>query len=328
MPNSMQAVEITKFGGPEVLQITTRPRPIPQDGEVLIRVHAAGINRPDLLQRQGHYPPPPGASDLPGLEVAGEIVESRSPEWQPGDNVCALLTGGGYAEYAVAPGGQCLPIPKNFSMVEAAALPEGLFTIWNNLFLRGALKSGELALIHGGTSGIGTMAIQLAHARGARVATTCGSAEKCTAAEKLGATLAINYKSEDFVARIEDAFGKNAINVVLDIIGGNYVNKNLKLLAPEGRHISIAVQGGRMAEIDILAITQKRLTLTGSALRPCSVADKTAFAQDLRREVWPLLDAGKIKPVIYKTFFLAQASDAHAALEKGDHIGKIILICL
>ena len=325
MPDSMQAVEISKFGDPEVLKIATRPRPTPQDGEVLIRVHAAGVNRPDLLQRQGHYPPPPGASDILGLEVAGEIVESRSDQWQAGDKVCALLTGGGYAEYAVAPGGQCLPVPKNFSMVEAAALPEGLFTIWNNLFLRGALKAGELCLIHGGTSGIGTMAIQLAHARGARVVTTCGSAEKCAAAEKLGATLAVNYKSEDFVARIEDAFGKNAVNVVLDIIGGAYVNRNLRVLAPEGRHVSIAVQGGRMAEIDILAITQKRLTLTGSSLRPRSVADKTAFAQDLRREVWPLLDSGAIKPIIFQTFPLNQAASAHIAFEKGDHIGKIIL---
>ena len=317
-----QIIEITASGGPEMLQIKASPRPAPAPGEVLIRVEAAGINRPDILQRQGKYPPPPGASPIPGLEVAGTIAASTVSEWKPGDKVCALLTGGGYAEYAVAPAGQVLLVPQGLNMAEAAALPETAFTVWNNLFVRAHLKTGETVLIHGGASGIGTMAIQMATAFGAHVIATAGTDEKCAACEKLGAILTINYKSADFAAVI----GDNKVDVVLDIVGGDYVARNMRVMAPNGRHVSIAVQGGRMASIDIATLMQKRLALTGSTLRSASVAEKTTLRDALRTHVWPLIEAGKIRPVIFKTFPLSQAAEAHKALEKGDHVGKIVLI--
>ncbi len=317
----MKVIEIKTFGPPEGLRAGPRPRPDPSVGEVLIKVHAAGVNRPDILQRLGKYPPPPGISDIPGLEVAGEIVESKSPDWKPGDKVCALLAGGGYAEYAVAPAGQCLPVPKGLDMVEAAALPETFFTVWNNVFVRGKLKEGEKILIHGGASGIGTTAIQMAKAFGATVFVTAGTDEKCAACLRLGANAAINYKTGDFVALI----GENKIDLVLDMIGGSYIPRNMKVLALDGCHVSIAVQGGSKTEIDLVTMMQKRLILTGSTLRPRPVAEKAELARGLREHVWPLIEAGKIKPVIFKTFPLEQAAQAHAALEKGDHFGKIVL---
>jgi NADPH:quinone reductase len=317
----MNAIEIKDFGPPDGLKSVTRPLPIPADGEVLIRVHAAGLNRPDILQRLGKYPPPPGASDVPGLEVAGEIAESKSPEWKTGDKVCALLAGGGYAEYAAAPAGQCLPVPKGLTMIEAAALPETFFTVWNNLFMRGKLQAGETVLIHGGASGIGTTAIQMAKAFGARVIVTAGSEEKCEACRAIGADVAHNYKAQDFVI----AIGENNVNVVLDMVGGDYVPRNMKVLAVDGRHVSIAVQGGGKAELDLVQMMQKRLILTGSTLRNRSVAEKTELARGLRGHVWPLIEQGKIKPVIFKTFPLEQAAQAHAALEAGNHVGKVVL---
>jgi len=317
----MKVIEIKAFGPPEGLRAGTRPRPIPADGEVLIKVHAAGVNRPDILQRMGKYPPPPGISDIPGLEVAGEIAESKSSDWKPGDKVCALLAGGGYAEYAVAPAGQCLPVPKGLDMADAAALPETFFTVWNNVFVRGKLKEGENILIHGGASGIGTTAIQVAKTFGANVYVTAGTNEKCAACLRLGANTAINYKTSDFVALI----GEGKIDVVLDMIGGSYIPRNMKVLALDGRHVSIAVQGGSKTEIEIPVLMQKRLILTGSTLRPRPVAEKAELARGLRKHVWPLIETGKIKPVIFKTFPLEQAAQAHAALEKGDHFGKILL---
>lgn len=321
---TMKSVEIASFGPPENLRPAERPRPVPGPGEVLIRVAAAGVNRPDILQRLGKYPPPPGASDIPGLEVAGQIVESCAREWKPGDKVCALLSGGGYAEYAVAPGGQCLPVPANLTMTEAAALPEAMFTVWNNLFLRGGLKPGEICLIHGGASGIGTTAIQMAKAIVARVIVTAGSDTKCTACVNLGADLAINYKTRDFVAEAK-RLSPDGVNVVLDMVGGSYVPRNLDCLAPDGRHVSIAVLEGAKAEIDIRAIMTKRLILTGSTLRPRPVEEKAALAQGILEHIWPLIEAGKIKPAIFATFPLAEAANAHRALDKGDHVGKIVL---
>lgn len=317
----MKVVEITEFGGPQVLKPGERPVPEPADGEVLIRVHAAGVNRPDLLQRQGKYPPPPGVSDIPGLEVAGEVAESRSSAWKKGDRVCALLAGGGYAEYAVAPAGQCLPVPSSLDMAQAAALPEAVFTVWNNLFVRGGLKAGETALIHGGSSGIGTTAIQMAKALGAKVIVTAGSDDKCAACRELGADLAINYKSQDFVA----VAGKDSVDVVLDMVGGDYVARDLEILKPDGRHVSIAFLRGAKAEIDIQKIMQKRLTITGSTLRPRPAVEKQALRDGIRNQVWPKVSAGSIRPVIEASFALEQAAEAHAALEKGAHVGKIIL---
>jgi NADPH2:quinone reductase len=312
----MQCIEIQD----NKLVATTRPRPEPAENEVLIRVMAAGINRPDILQRMGKYPPPPGASDLPGLEVAGEIVQSRDPQWKAGDRVCALLAGGGYAEYAVAPAGQCLPVPDEITMIEAAALPETVFTVWNNVFVRAGLKAGETLLVHGGTSGIGTTAIQMAVAHGAHVITTAGSDEKCAACLELGADIAINYKKRDFV----DA-AKGGVDVVLDMVGGDYVPRNLAVLKEDGRHVSIAFQGGVKAEIDITQIMRKRLTLTGSTLRPRPVAEKAALAAGIRETVWPWVVSGAVRPVIFETFPLSAAAAAHQALENGDHIGKIVL---
>jgi NADPH2:quinone reductase len=339
MAETMNAVEIVRPGGPEVLAPATRPRPAPGPGELLIRVRAAGVNRPDILQRQGNYAPPPGASDLPGLEVAGEVV-ALGPEdpdvpadlgWRfaVGDKVTALLAGGGYAEYAVAPVVQCLPVPggmgpEGMGWIEAAALPETFFTVWTNLFQRGRLAPGETVLIHGGSSGIGTTAIQLAYAFGATVFATAGSDEKCRACEGLGAARAINYRTEDFAAVIRDSPSKG-VDVVLDMVAGPYFAKNLDLLKTEGRIVHIAaLQGGKVA-LEIGRMMQKRATITGSTLRPRSPVEKGRIAAELREKVWPLLASGAIRPVVFKTFPLAEAAAAHALMESSAHIGKIVL---
>jgi putative PIG3 family NAD(P)H quinone oxidoreductase len=324
----MTAIEIATPGGPEVLTSVQRPMPHPAAGEILIAVQAAGVNRPDLLQRQGNYPPPPGASDIPGLEVGGTVAALGEgvAGFAVGDAVCALLAGGGYAQYAAVPAVQCLPLPDGLSMVEAAALPETLFTCWTNLVDGGHLKAGETVLIHGGSSGIGTTGIQLAKGLGATVFVTAGSAEKCAACVKLGADLAIDYKSEDFVAAVKAATGKRGVDVVLDMVGGDYVRRNIEVLAQGGRHVSIASQAGAEATVPIFRIMQKRLILTGSTLRPRSPVEKGVIAQALRRTVWPMIVAGRLRPLIHATFPLDQASEAHRALENGDHIGKIVLI--
>jgi putative PIG3 family NAD(P)H quinone oxidoreductase len=324
----MNCIEIGTPGGPEALIATLRPTPQPGDGEVLIAVAAAGVNRPDVIQRQGNYPPPPGASDLPGLEVSGRIV-STGPNvtgFAVGDAVCALLAGGGYAGYASAPAVQCLPIPAGLSMTEAAALPETLFTCWTNLIDGGRLKSGETVLIHGGSSGIGTTAIQLAKALGARVFVTAGSAAKCAACRTLGADLAIDYKTEDFVKAVKSATAGRGVDVVLDMVGGDYVRRDIEAMAPGGRHVNIASQGGPEATIPIFRIMQKRLILTGSTLRARSPAEKGIIAAALRAQVWPMIEAGRLKPLIHAIFPLSHAADAHRALDAGDHIGKIVLI--
>lgn len=328
LPSTMIAIEIAAPGGPETLRPTTRPMPSPGAGEVLIAVAAAGVNRPDIMQRKGQYPPPQGASDIPGLEIAGKIVALGLGvhHLRIGDEVCALVTGGGYATYCAAPEPQCLPVPRSFSMVEAAALPETFFTVWHNVFERGKLHAGESILIHGGSSGIGTVAIQLARAFGAgAIFATAGSRDKCHACEKLGATRAIDYKHEDFVQVVKDATANRGVDVVLDMVGGDYIHKNVSCLAVEGRHVSIATQRGVVAEVNFGPIMGKRLTLTGSGLRPRSIADKGKMAEALRREVWPLLEAGKVKPVIYRTFPLQEASEAHRLLESSEHIGKVVL---
>jgi putative PIG3 family NAD(P)H quinone oxidoreductase len=327
LPTIMNAVEISTPGGPEVLLPVERPLPEPKAGEVLIRVQAAGVNRPDIVQREGHYPPPPGASDLPGMEVAGMIAALGDgvTGWKIGDVVCALISGGGYAEFATAPAVQCLPAPVGLSMIEAAALPETTFTCWTNLVDGGHLKAGETLLIHGGASGIGTTGIQLAKALGARVFVTAGSPEKCEACRKLGADLAIDYKAEDFVKAVKAATDGKGVDVVLDMIGGDYVKRNISALATFGRHVSIATQLGADATVPIFRIMQKRLILTGSTLRLRDVAEKGAIAAALLKTVWPMIEAGRIKPIIHKTFPLARAVDAHRALEAGDHIGKVVL---
>jgi putative PIG3 family NAD(P)H quinone oxidoreductase len=328
LPQTMTAIEIAEPGGPEVLRTTSRPMPAPGSGEVLIQVEAAGVNRPDIMQRKGQYPPPPGASDIPGLEVAGKVVATGLGvhHLRIGDSVCALVTGGGYASYCVAPEPQCLPVPKGFSMVEAAAMPETFFTVWHNVFERGRLVAGESILIHGGSSGIGTVAIQLAKAFNAgAIFATAGSRDKCHVCEKLGATRGIDYKHEDFVAVVKQATANRGVDVVLDMVGGDYIAKNLSILAIEGRHVSIATQRGVLAEVNFGPIMGKRLTLTGSGLRPRSVAEKGAMAASLREKVWPLLEAGKVKPVVHKTFPLAEAGEAHRLLESSTHVGKIVL---
>lgn len=327
-PPTMTAIEISRPGDADVLVPVQRPMPEPRSDEVLIEVHAAGVNRPDIVQRQGNYPPPPGASDIPGLEVAGNIaaVGADVKGWSIGDTVCALLAGGGYAEYAAAPAEQCLPIPAGLGMVEAASLPETLFTCWTNLVDGGQLKAGETVLIHGGSSGIGTTGIQLARALGARVFATAGSAEKCAACLALGADLAIDYKAEDFVAAVKAATGKRGVDVVLDMVGGDYVRRNIDAMAPSGRHVSIATLGGLEATIPIFRVMQKRLILTGSTLRPRSPAEKGVIAAALLKEAWPMIAAGKLKPHIHATFPLALAADAHRMLEEGRHIGKLVLI--
>src|SRR5215472_4566628 len=328
LPATMTAIEISEPGGPEVLKPASRPTSLPGSGEVLIQVAAAGVNRPDVMQRQGSYPPPPGASDIPGLEVAGTVVAVGLGvnHTKVGDAVCALVTGGGYATYCVAPEPQCLPVPKGFSMVEAAALPETFFTVWTNLFERGALKPGETVLIHGGTSGIGTTAIQLAKALGAhQVFATAGSRDKCHAAEKLGATRGIDYKHEDFVKIVKDMTAGRGVDVILDMVGGDYIQRNISALAVEGRIVYIAFLRGSQAEVNLLPLMLKRGTITGSTLRARTVEQKGAIAAPLKRMVWPLLDQGKVKPVIYRTFPLAQASEAHRLMESSAHIGKIVL---
>jgi putative PIG3 family NAD(P)H quinone oxidoreductase len=301
--------------------------PKPGKGEVLIRVGAAAINRPDVLQRQGKYPPPPGAPDTLGLDVAGTVAAAGPDvDWpKVGDQVCALVAGGGYAEYAVAPAPQCLPVPKGFSMAEAGSLPETYFTVWTNVFDRGRLQPGEIFLVHGGASGIGTTAIQLAKALGARVFATAGTADKCAACEKLGAERAFNYKTDDWVECIKKATGGEGVDVILDMVGGDYTPKNLDLLRTEGRVVQIAFLRGNKTQIDLNTLMRKRLTLTGSTLRPRPVADKAKIAESLRAKVWPLFESGKLKPVIHATFPLARAADAHAMMDADQHTGKIVL---
>jgi putative PIG3 family NAD(P)H quinone oxidoreductase len=319
--STMIAIDPSEAGGPEVLQPVERPVPEPRDGEVLIKVEAAGVNRPDVMQRLGLYPPPPGAPSIPGLEVAGTIAGGE----RDGERVCALVAGGGYAQYCVAPAGQCLPVPDGFSMVEAAALPETFFTVWTNLFQRGAAKAGDTVLVHGGTSGIGTTAILLGKAFGLAVIVTAGSADKCARALDAGAAHAIDYKAQDFVEAVKRLTEGRGVDIVLDMVGGDYVPRNLDCLAEEGRHVSIAVQRGAKAEIPIWQVMAKRLTLTGSTLRARPAAFKAALAGELRREVWPQLEAGTIRPVIDSVFPLARAADAHRRMESGEHVGKIVL---
>ena len=327
LPATMTAIEIREPGGPEVLVPGTRPLPEPSAGEVLVRVAAAGVNRPDVLQRQGNYAPPPGASDIPGLEIAGTVV-ALGPEVSElalGDRVTALVTGGGYAEYCAAPVPQCLPIPKGLSAVEAAGMPETFFTVWTNVFDRGRLQAGEAFLVHGGSSGIGTTAIQLAKAFGARVFATAGSAEKCRACEALGAERAVNYREEDFVEAVKAATEGAGVNVILDMVGGDYIQRNISALAPDGRLCTIAFLGGSKAEVDFLPMMLKRITISGSTLRARSVEFKGAIARNLKAKVWPLVEAGRVKPVVHATFPLAEAAGAHALMESSNHIGKIAL---
>lgn len=328
LPKQMRAVEITRPGGPEVLSPTTRPVPLPAAGEVLIKVAVAGVNRPDIVQRQGLYPPPPGASDLPGLEVSGTIAALGAgvTGWQVGDRVCALLGGGGYADYATAPVGQVLPVPQGLDMVQAAALPETVFTVWTNVVERAGLVAGESFLVHGGTSGIGTIAIQVAKARGAIVFATAGGEEKVAACRDLGADHAIDYKTQDFVAVVKAATDKRGVDVVLDMVGGDYLPRNIDCLAVEGRHVSIAFLRGPKVELNLAPIMLKRLTLTGSTLRARSTAQKAALAATVREKVWPLVAAGKVRPVIAATFPLEAAADAHRLMESSTHIGKIMLV--
>jgi len=327
LPAEMNVVELAGFGGPEVLKPAKRPMPVPGADEVLIKVAAAGINRPDVLQRQGNYTPPPGASDLPGLEVAGTIVALGGgvTGWKAGDKVMALVSGGGYAEYCAAPAPQCLPVPQGFSMIEAAAVPETFFTVWTNVFDRGRLKAGETFLVHGGSSGIGTTAIQLAHLFGAKVITTVGGADKAEACRKLGADLAINYREQDFVKEVMDATEKRGVDLILDMVGGDYINRNLACLAMDGRLVQIAFLQGAKAEINLASVMMKRQTITGSTLRPRSVAQKGEIAAALKKQVLPLFEAGKAKPVIYKTLKLAEAAEGHRLMESSAHIGKIVL---
>jgi len=324
---SHRVVEITAPGGPEVLQVRSRDVPVPKPGEVLIAVAAAGVNRPDVLQRMGRYPVPPGASDLPGLEVAGTIAALGAgvTQWKKGDRVCALTPGGGYAEHCIAPASSCLPVPKGLDFVQAASLPETYFTVWSNVFDRGALKPGETFLVQGGSSGIGVAAIQMVHALGHRVFATAGTPEKCAACEKLGAERAINYRTEDFVEVVKSLTKGKGVDVILDMVAGDYVPREMKALADDGRIVLIAFLGGSKATLDFNEILRRRLVLTGSTLRPRSVEFKAAIAQALREKVWPLLEAGTMKPVIHATFPLAEAAKAHAMLEAGEHIGKIVL---
>ena len=315
---AMRAVEITKPGGPEVLKPADRPKPAPKDGEILVKVAAAGVNRPDVLQRMGNYPVPPGASDIPGLEVAGEVVGT-------GEKICALVAGGGYAEYCVVPQAQALPVPKGLTMVQAASLPETFFTVWSNVYDRAKLAPGETLLVQGGSSGIGVTAIQMAKAMGNRVFATAGSDEKCAACVRLGAERAINYRTQDFEKEILAATDGKGVNVILDMVGGDYVPRELKCLADDGRLVFIAYLRGPKTELNIDAVMRRRLTITGSTLRPRPIAFKGAIAKNLRERIWPLIEAGKIKPEIYKTFPLEQAAEAHRLMESSQHIGKIVL---
>ena len=327
LPSKMRAVEITKPGGPEVLKIGERPLPQPKPHEILVHVAAAGVNRPDILQRMGLYAVPPDASDLPGLEIAGTVVAIGADvkAWKAGDQVCALVHGGGYAEYCVVPEVQALPAPVGLSLTEAASLPETFFTVYSNVFDRGALKTGEVLLVQGGSSGIGVTAIQMAAAMGNRVFATAGSDEKCAACVKLGAEKAFNYRTGDWAEELKAATGGKGVNVILDMVGGDYVPKELKSLAEEGRLVMIAFLGGMKTEVDLSVIMQKRLQITGSTLRPRTIEFKGQVAKSLRERVWPLIDVGRIKPVVYKTFPLAEASEAHKLMETSQHIGKIVL---
>lgn len=324
---TMKAVEISQPGGPEVLVQVERPIPELKAGEVLIKISAAGINRPDVFQRKGFYPAPPGASDLPGLEVAGEIVagDAAAGGFAIGDRVCALLAGGGYAEYCAVAVEQCLPIPAGLTEIEAAGLPETYFTVWSNVFDRGQLADGETLLVHGGASGIGTTAVQLAKALGHTVFATAGSDERARKVEELGADLGINYREQDFVEEVKKATDGRGVDVILDMVAGEYVNRNLNCLADDGRTVIIALLGGAKATIDANQILRRRLTVTGSTLRPRPVAFKAKIAQSLKAHVWPLLAAGKVRPIIHATFPLAQAADAHAMMDAGEQVGKIIL---
>ncbi len=327
LPTTMNAIEISEPGGPEVLQFVTRPVPVPTAEDVLIKVVAAGVNRPDALQRAGAYAPPPDASDLPGLECSGEVVAVGQgvSRWAVGDKVCALLPGGGYAEYVTTHQDHALVIPAGLSMVEAAALPETFFTVWTNVFERGCLEAGEVFLVHGGTSGIGTTAIQLANAMGARVFTTAGSAEKCAKCVELGAELAINYNDEDYVEVVKAATDGGGVDLILDMVGGSYIARNIRALSMDGRLAMIAFLGGPKAEINFAQIMAKRITVTGSTLRPRSIQDKAVIAEALREIVWPMIEAGRIAPVMDSTFPLGQAADAHRRIESSGHIGKIVL---
>ena len=327
LPREMTVIEIAQPGGPEQLKAAVRPVPQPGEGEVLVRVVAAGVNRPDIMQRQGRYPPPPGASDLPGLEISGEVVAlgPNVPGVAVGEQVVALLPGGGYAGYAVAAAPLCLPVPSGMSMVEAAAIPETYFTVWTNLFERGGCKAGDTVLVHGGTSGIGTTAIQLATAWGARVFATAGSELKARACEKIGAIRGIDYRTEDFVEVVRQETAGKGVDLILDIVAGSYVPRNLEAAAVEGRIVVISLLGGSRAEVNFGLVLSKRLTITGSTLRIRSVAQKAMVAAAVRKNIWPLLAAGRARPIIHATFPLAEASAAHALMETSNHIGKIVL---
>ncbi len=324
--DAMRAIEIAAPGGPEQLRLAERPTPRPGPGEVLVRVSAAGVNRPDLLQRMGMYPPPPGASDIPGLEIAGTVVAAgEGAGGLIGSRVCALVAGGGYAEYCVAPMGSCLAVPEVLRMSEAAAMPETLFTVWINLFERGFAADGDTVLVHGGTSGIGTMAIKLGNLFGVRVIVTCGSDEKCAAAKGLGAAEAINYRTQDFVEQVKQLTGGQGVAVVLDMVGGDYVARNLAALAEDGRHVSIAFQRGAEALVPIADLMRRRLTLTGSTLRARDLSFKTMVRDEIAQTVWPYVEGNRLKPVMDRSFPLAEAAAAHARMEAGDHVGKIVL---
>jgi putative PIG3 family NAD(P)H quinone oxidoreductase len=327
VPETMEAAGFEAPGGPEVLRIERLPVPVPGPGEVLVRVAFAGVNRPDVIQRQGFYPPPPGASPIPGLEISGDVValgEGVGPELL-GQPVCALVSGGGYAEYCLAQAEHCLPVPEGLPLDMAAALPETLFTVWHNVFERGWAKEGETVLVHGGTSGIGSMAIMLGKAFGLSVIVTCGGADKCAAALEIGADHAIDYKAQDFVAEVAAITGGKGVELVLDMVAGDYVMRNLKCLADDGRHVTIAVQGGVRAEINMAEVMRRRLTLTGSTLRPRSNEFKALLTQEIVRHAWPLVEQGRLRPVMDRTFPLAEAAQAHARMEQGAHIGKIVL---
>jgi putative PIG3 family NAD(P)H quinone oxidoreductase len=327
LPATMMCVEISAAGGPDVLRAVQRPVPAPAPGEILVEVAAAGVNRPDVLQRLGRYDPPPGASDLPGLEVAGRVAALGEGVygWAPGEPVCALVAGGGYARYCPVPAPQCLPLPRGVDMVTAAALPECVFTVWTNVFERGQLQPGETFLVHGGSSGIGTTAIQLARAMGARVFATAGTPEKCRSCEALGAERAVDYRSEDFVEVVRAATGGRGVDVVLDMVGGDYVARNIDLLAPDGRHVSIAFLLGPKVTLNLVPVMTKRLILTGSTLRARPVAEKGRIAEAVRHKVWPLVEAGVFRPQVFRTFPLAAAAEAHRLMETSTHTGKIVL---
>ena len=327
VPETMTAIGFDETGGPDVLRTQTVPVPAPGADQVLVRVAYAGVNRPDCIQRAGKYPPPPGASPILGLEIAGEVVSAGpgTGEMMVGQRVCALAPGGGYAEYCVVPAGHCLPVPDEMDLERAAAIPETLFTVWHNVFERGCARDGETLLVHGGTSGIGTMATMLGKAFGLKVVVTCGDDAKCAEAKKVGADLAINYKTQDFVEAVKDFTDGEGVNIVLDMVSGDYVARNLKCLAEDGRHVTIAVLGGPRADLNMALVMSRRLTLTGSTLRPRSDGFKSALAQEIGETAWPLFADGTLAPVMDRTFPLAQAAMAHARMEAGDHIGKIVL---